>query len=85
MLHKIDDTNIIKILVSKEEKYDKKNSFKYFIGCNDNDIIRPLCIKTPQITVYLKNFENNMTTSSKINSKEVLQKYNQIWKKIEKY
>ena len=85
MLHKIDDINISKILVSKEEKYDKKNSFKYFIGYNDNDIIRPLCIKTSQITVYLKNFENSMTTSFKINSKEVLQKYNQIWKKIEKY
>ena len=28
----------------------KKNSFKYFIGYNDNDIIRPLCIKLPQMT-----------------------------------
>ena len=32
-----------KILVSKEEQHSTKSSFKYFMGCNDNDvIIRPL-------------------------------------------
>ena len=41
-LTKIDDAN--KILVSKEEPYGTKNSFKYFIGYNDNDVIRPLCM-----------------------------------------
>ena len=39
---KIDDIDVNKILVSKEEPYATKNSFKYFIGCNDNDITRPL-------------------------------------------
>ena len=42
---KIDDTDVNKILVSKEELYGTKNSFEYFIGYNDNDVIRPLCIK----------------------------------------
>ena len=32
----------------------KKNSFKYLIGHNDNDVIRPLCIKLPQILENLK-------------------------------
>ena len=42
---KTDDVDVNKILVSKEELYnDTKNSFKYFIGYNDNDVIRPLCI-----------------------------------------
>ena len=42
---KIDDVDVNKILVSKEEPYGTKNSFRYFIGYNDNDVIRPLCIK----------------------------------------
>ena len=46
---KIDDIDANKILVSWEEPYGTKNSFKYFIGYNDNDVIRPLCIKIPQM------------------------------------
>ena len=38
----IDDIDINKILVSKKEQYGKHNSFKYFIGYNDNNVIRPL-------------------------------------------
>ena len=45
----IDDINVNKILVSKEEPYGIKNSFKYFIGYDDNDVIRPLCINLPQM------------------------------------
>ena len=26
-----------------------KNSLQYFIGYNDDDVIRPLCIKIPQM------------------------------------
>ena len=33
--------DVNKILVSKKEKYGKYNSFKYFIGYNDNDVIKP--------------------------------------------
>ena len=32
VLVKIDDIDVNKILVSKEEPYRAKNSFKYFIG-----------------------------------------------------
>ena len=45
----IDDINVNKILVSKEEPCGIKNSFKYFIGYDDNDVIRPLCINLPQM------------------------------------
>ena len=38
----INDIDINKILVSKKGTYGKYNSFKYFIGYSDNDIIRPL-------------------------------------------
>ena len=36
----IDNIDGNKILVSKKEQYDTKNSFKYFIGYNDN-VMRP--------------------------------------------
>ena len=42
---KIDDVDVNKILASKKEPYGTKNSLKYFIGYNDSDGIRPLCIK----------------------------------------
>ena len=42
---KIDDIDVNKILFSKEEPYGTKNWFKYSFGYNDNDVIRPLCIK----------------------------------------
>ena len=41
----VDDTDVNKILVSKKETYGKYNLLKYFIGYNDNDVIRPLCQK----------------------------------------
>ena len=65
---KIDDIDVNKILVSKEEPYGTKNSFKYFIEYNDNDIIRPLCIKLPQMTGYVRKFEGNTIMSFKINN-----------------
>ena len=46
-LFKIHDIDFHKILASKKESCDKMGSFKYFIGYNDNDDIRPLCIKLP--------------------------------------
>ena len=50
----IDDIDINKILVSKRESYGKENSFKYFIGYDDKDDIKPLYIMLPQITGVTK-------------------------------
>ena len=77
---KIDDIDVNNILVSKEEPYGTKNSFKYFIGYYDNDIIRPLCIKLPRMTGFVRKFEGITTMSFKISNKQLLKKYNQIWK-----
>ena len=41
----IDDIDVSKILVSKKEPYGTKNSYKYVIGYNDNDVVRPLCVR----------------------------------------
>ena len=60
----------------------KKNSLKYFIGYNDDDVIRPLCIKLPQMIGYVKCFDSNKTTSFKVSDNKLLKKYNKIWEKI---
>ena len=78
---KIDDIDVNKILVSKEEPYGTKNSFKYFIGYDDNDVVRLLCVKLPQMTGYVKKFDDNVTMSFQISDKQLFKKYNQIWKK----
>ena len=44
-INNIEDINVNNILVPKKESYGNKNSVKYFIGYNDNAIIRPFCIK----------------------------------------
>ena len=76
-VNKIDDADVNKVLVSNEEPYGTKNSFKYFTGYNDNDVIMPLCIKLPQTTGYVKKFEGNTTMSFKISDKQLLKKYNE--------
>ena len=81
---KIDDIDVNKILVSTEEPYGTKSSFKYFIRYDDNDVIRPLCIKLLQMTGYVRKFEGNTTMSFKISNKQLLKKYNQIWNWVEK-
>ena len=86
----IDDIDVNKILVSKKEQYGKYNSFKYFIGYNDNDVIRPLCLKLSQMTGYFNEFDegnnknkNKITMSLKAKDKQLLKitiKYEKNWK-----
>ena len=81
----IDDIDVNKILVSKKEPYGKNNSFIYFIGYNDNDVIRPLCLKLSKITGYINIFdENKITMSLMVKDKQLLKNYNKIWKEIER-
>ena len=87
------DIDVNKILISKKEPYGKNNALKYFIGYNDNDVIRPLCLKLSKITGYIKKFKENIkfkrnkkfrediTMSLRVNDKQILKNYNKIWKK----
>ena len=79
----VEDINVNNILVSKRESYGNKNSLKYFIGYNDNDIIRLLCIRLSQMTRYARKFDENATMSFRVNNKQLLKNYNKIWEKIE--
>ena len=51
--------DVNKMLVSKKEIYGKYNSFKYFIGYNNNDVIRTLYLFISQTTGYINKFEKN--------------------------
>ena len=48
-----------KILISIKEPYGNKSSFKYFLGHDDDDVIRPWCIELPQMIGYVKHFDSN--------------------------
>ena len=83
-INNIEDIDVNNILVSKKEPYGTKNSLKYFIGYNDNDIIRPLCIRLPQMAGYARKFNENVTMSFIVKDKKLLKDYIKIWEKIEK-
>ena len=57
------DIDVNKLLVSKKEAYGKNNALKYFIGYNDNDLIRPLCLRISQMSVFIKQFKENKKTT----------------------
>ena len=81
----ISDIDINKILVSKKEQNGKHNSSKYFIGFDDNDIIRPLYLFMSKTTGYINKFDKNkIAMSLMIKDIQILKNYNKIWKKKEK-
>ena len=77
-INNIEDIDVNNILVSKKEQYGTKNSHKYFIGYSDNDNIRPLCIRLPQMTGYARKFDENGTMSFIVKDKKLLKKYTKI-------
>ena len=86
----INDIDVNKILVSKKEKYGKYNSFKYFIGYNDNDVIKLLYLELSQMTGYINKFnehknknknKNTITMSLKVKDKKMFRNYKKILKK----
>ena len=75
----IDDTDVNKILVSKKETYGKYNSSKYFIGYNDNRVIRSLYLFISQTTGYINKFDiGKITMSLIIKDIQLFKKYNKI-------
>ena len=81
-LFSFNDIDVNKILVSKKESHGTKNSLKYFIGYNDDDVIRPLFILLPQMIGYVKHFASNKTKSFKVSNNKLLKKYKKIWEKV---
>ena len=73
------NVDINKIVILKTKSYDKKDSFRYVIGYDDNDDIRPLCIMLRQMIRYAKYFDSNTTMSFMASDKNLLKTYDKIW------
>ena len=75
------DIDVNKIVISEEVVYGTKNALKYFIGhIDENDVIRPLLLKLPQMIGYLKKFNDSM--SLRVDDSKLFKKYCKIWETI---
>ena len=71
--------NVNKIVVSDKFNHNE-DGFKYFIGYQEGEIVKPLCIILPQMSGYIKYFENGgKNMSFLIKDDEVWDKYDKIW------
>ena len=67
--------NVDQIVVSDKFKHSDEG-FKYFIGYQESEIVKPLCIILPQMSGYIKYFENGgKNMSFFIKDYEVWEKY----------
>ena len=75
----VNDIDVNKIVISKEVVYGTKTSLEYFIGYIDgDDAIRPLLLKLPQMIGYLKEFNDSMTMSLRVDDGKLFKKYCKI-------
>ena len=75
--------NTKNIVISYRVKQNN-DTYKYFIGyLHDDDVIKPLCVILPQMSGYIKYFDNSgKNISFKIEEESVYLKYAKIWNKI---
>ena len=77
--------NADQVLISDKFKH-RDDGFKYFIGYKEDDIVKPLCIILPQMSGYIKYFENGgKNMSFVIKDDDVSDKYNELWNKIKRH
>ena len=77
----LDLINVDQIVISDKFKHSD-GGFKYFIGYKEGEIVKPLCIILPQMSGYIKYFENGGKNMFFVIKDDVLDKYNEIWDKI---
>ena len=75
----LDSVDLSKIVVSSRWKLND-TTYKYFCGYLNNDVIKPLCVILPQMSGYIKYFDNGGKNMSFVtDDKEVYRKYDEIW------
>ena len=78
----LDSVDTDKIVVFDKFKHSEEG-YKYFIGYQEDQIIKPLCIILPQMYGYIKYFENSGNNMSfLIKNNEVWEKFEGIWNPI---
>ena len=80
----LDSVDLSKIVVSNKCKIND-TTYKYFCGYLNNDVIQPLCVILPQMSGYIKYFDDGGKNMSFVtDDKEVYEKYNKIWNVVRK-
>ena len=80
----LDSVDLSKIVVSNKWKIND-TTYKYLCGYSNNDIIQPLCIILPQMSGYIKYFDDGGKNMSLVtDDKEIYEKYNEIWEVVRK-
>ena len=80
----LDLVNVDQLVIFDKFKHND-DGFKYFIGYKEGEIVKPLCIILPQMSGYIKYFENRRKNMSfVIKDDYVPDIYNEIWDKIKK-
>ena len=75
----LDSVDLRKIVVSSRWKLND-TIYKYFCGYLNNDVIKPLCVILPEMSGYIKYFDNGGKNMSFVtDDKEVYGKYDEIW------
>ena len=75
----LDSVDLSKIVVSSRWKLND-TTYKYFFGYLNNDFIKPLCVILPQMSGYIKYFDNGGKNMSFVtDDKKVYEKYDEIW------
>ena len=80
----LNSVDLSKIVVSSKWKISD-TKYKYFCGYLNNDVIQPLCVILPQMSGYIKYFDDGGKNMSFVtDDNEIYEKYNEIWEVIRK-
>ena len=80
----LDSVDLSKIVVSNKWNIND-TTYKYLCGYLNNDVIQPLCVILPQMSGYIKYFDDSGKNMSFVtDDAEVYEKYNEIWEVLRK-
>ena len=80
----LDSIDLSKIIVSNKWEINDA-TYKYSCGYLNNDVIQPLCVILPQMSGYIKYFDDGGKNMSFVtDNEEVYEKYNEIWEVVRK-
>ena len=78
----LDSVDLSKIVVSSRWKLNDE-TYKYFCGYLNNDVIKPLCVILPQMNIkYFEDGGKNMSFTT--DDEKVYVKYDEIWNVIKR-
>ena len=81
----LDSIDLSKIVVSSRCKLND-TTYKYFGGHLNNDVIQPLCVILPQMSGYIKYFDNGGKNISFVtDDKEVYEKCDEVWNVVNRF